>query len=124
MLDRALKKRSDIQSFLQKNLSEPDPHKRIPEDDFLTFEDWRLLVELREALEPLYRQTIRAQGWAKNGSHGALWEILVVPETLPEYLQLVGEVVNLSKYSTTPPHRLEALSEDSRQYFRLSITNA
>ncbi|RNJ52544.1 hypothetical protein D7B24_003342 [Verticillium nonalfalfae] len=95
MLDRALKKRSDIQSFLQKNLSEPDPHKRIPEDDVLTFEDWRLLVELREALEPLYRQTIRAHGWAKNGSHGALWELLVVPETLPEYLQLVGEVVNL-----------------------------
>jgi hypothetical protein len=50
-------------------------------------EDWRLLIELKDILEPIYHQTMRTQGWAKNGSHGSLWEILTGMEFLMEKME-------------------------------------
>jgi len=87
MIERALRKQSDIQTFLAKNLDEIDPHKRIPIEDHLDMEDWRLLTELKGVLEPLYHQTMRTQGWAKQGAHGALWEILAGVEYLLEKME-------------------------------------
>lgn len=54
MIKRALLKYHDICTFLRKNRDEPDPQKCIPESDHLNTEDWRLLSELKEILEPLY----------------------------------------------------------------------
>jgi hypothetical protein len=82
MIERALKKQGEIQAFLAKNKSELDPQRRVPEEDLLTYEDWRLLIELKEILEPLYQQTLRTQGWSKNGSHGCIWEVLTGMEYL------------------------------------------
>ena len=82
MTERALRKQYHIEAFLAKNESESNAHKQIPAEDAFTFEDWRLLVELKEILQPLYHQTLRTQGWCKEGSYGALWEVLVGVEFL------------------------------------------
>ncbi|KAF6781225.1 transposase-like protein, partial [Colletotrichum sojae] len=111
MIERALKKQSQIQSFLSINQLEADPQKRPPEEDILTFEDWRLLVELQDILQPLYKQTIRTQGWAKDGSHGALWEILGGVEYLLERMEMWKTLFE------------DEAAAESRRYFRLSVTN-
>ncbi|KAF6811298.1 transposase-like protein, partial [Colletotrichum musicola] len=72
MIERALRKHAEIQIFLE---------------HYLTNEDWIFLTEIKEILEPLYRQTLRTQGWAKEGHHGALWEILTGVEYLMEGLE-------------------------------------
>jgi len=87
MINRALSKHHDISTFLSKNADEADPQKRIPEADCLDAEDWRLLAELKEMLEPLYKQTMRTQGTAKQGSHGCLWEVLIGMEYLLERME-------------------------------------
>ncbi|KAK6858585.1 hypothetical protein PG995_005149 [Apiospora arundinis] len=87
MIDRAILKRDDVEAFLIKNQLDPDFTRRIPSDDVLVAEDWKLLVELRDALEPLYRQTMRCQGWSKQGSFGCLWEVLPGMEYILEKLE-------------------------------------
>ncbi|KAJ3577745.1 hypothetical protein NPX13_g2821 [Xylaria arbuscula] len=102
MIKCAILKQSDIQIFLSRNFSEVNPQKQIPIEDHLGIEDWRLLTELKDILEPLYHQTLQTQGWSKQGSHGALWEVLIGMD-----LQ----------------QRTESLSDKSKLYFRLSILN-
>ncbi|KAK7997663.1 hypothetical protein PG989_005703 [Apiospora arundinis] len=87
MIDRAILKHDDVEAFLIKNQLDPDFTRRIPSDDVLVAEDWKLLVELRDALEPLYRQTMRCQGWSKQGSFGCLWEVLPGMEYILEKLE-------------------------------------
>jgi hypothetical protein len=152
MIQRALRKQSDIQTFLARNLDEIDPQRRIPIEDHLDMEDWRLLTELKEVLEPLYHQTMRTQGWAKQGVHGALWEILAGVEYLLEKMedwkalfdtpatpaisyrrqrrrqpspasQALPDYVRAAYTDQSPQQRYESLSNDSRVYFRLSVLN-
>ena len=152
MIQRALRKQSDIQTFLARNLDEIDPQKRIPVEDHLDMEDWRLLTELKEILEPLYRQTMRTQGWAKQGSHGALWEILAGVEYLLEKMedwknlfdspatptishrrrqrrqpspvpQALPDHVRPEYTNQSPRQRYESLGDNSQAYFRLSVLN-
>jgi hypothetical protein len=152
MIQRALRKQSDIQTFLARNLDEADPQRRIPVEDHLDMEDWRLLTELKEILEPLYHQTMRTQGWAKQGTHGALWEILAGVEYLLEKMedwktlfdsptmlaishrrrrrrqpspasQALPDHVRAEYTGQTPQQRYESLGDDSRVYFRLSVLN-
>lgn len=152
MIQRALRKQGDIQTFLARNLNEIDPQKRIPIEDHLDIEDWRLLTELKEVLEPLYHQTMRTQGWAKQGTHGALWEILAGVEYLLEKMedwkalfdtpavptvsnrrrrrhqlspvsQALPDHIRAEYTDQTPQQRYENLSDDSRIYFRLSVLN-
>lgn len=87
MIDRALRKQGEVQAFLSRNREELDPQRRVPLEDHLEMEDWRLLIELKDVLEPIYHQTMRTQGWAKNGSHGSLWEILTGMEFLMEKME-------------------------------------
>lgn len=173
MIDRAIKKKNHIQSFLvQLQLSEGEGHK-ISTEDFLTAEDWRLLAELKAVVEPLYFQTMRCQGWGEKGSSGYLWEVLSGIEFLLDKLEdwkvffdePADDVITQSQNhlphraqrsdrgrrnrssrvrspelntQALPPHvqeefcpslssiatRLNTLSDDSRRYLRLSITNA
>jgi hypothetical protein len=152
MIERALRKQANIQTFLARNLDEIDPQKRIPVEDHLEMEDWRLLTELKEVLEPLYHQTMRTQGWAKQGGHGALWEILAGMEYLLEKmedwktffdapatpaisyrhrqrrqlspaLQALADHIRAEYTNQPPQQRYESLSDDSRVYFRLSVLN-
>ncbi|KJZ75821.1 hypothetical protein HIM_04645 [Hirsutella minnesotensis 3608] len=87
MIERALRKQTDIRAFIFALEGEQDEAKRIPADDILSNEDWRVLGEVNEILKPLYFQTMRAQGWGNGDSHGRLWEVLVGMEYLLEHFE-------------------------------------
>ena len=111
MVERALKKQTDIKAFIFALEGEPDEMKRIPADDVLSNEDWRVLGEVREILRPLYLQTMRTQGWGKSDGHGRLWEVLVGMEYLLEhfeywksfYSEVTAEVVRATNLNDLEP---------------------
>ncbi|KAF5700392.1 transposase [Fusarium mundagurra] len=77
MIQRAIRKREHIDHFiayLETKTSEP--RQRVPVQDQLSPQDWLLLAEIQSLLKPLHEITMRCQGWAKEGRHGALWEPL------------------------------------------------
>ncbi|KAM5529131.1 transposase-like protein [Fusarium oxysporum f. sp. phaseoli] len=87
MIERALRKQTDIRAYIFALEGQKDEEKRIPADDILSNEDWRVLGEVNEILTPLYHQTMRTQGWGKGDSHGRLWEVLVGMEYLLEHFE-------------------------------------
>ncbi|KAJ6437054.1 peptidyl-prolyl cis-trans isomerase-like 4 [Purpureocillium lavendulum] len=87
MVERALRKQTDIGAFILALEGELDEMKRIPADDILSNEDWRVLGGVHEILKPLYLQTMRTQGWGKDDGHGRLWEVLVGMEYLLEHFE-------------------------------------
>lgn len=87
MIERALRKQTDIRAFIFTLEGEQDEAKRIPADDILSNEDWRVLGEVNEILTPLYLQTMRTQGWGKGDGHRRLWEVLVGMEYLLEHFE-------------------------------------
>ncbi|KAJ0128607.1 putative glucose/galactose transporter [Fusarium oxysporum f. sp. albedinis] len=58
------------------------PDSGCPVQDELSRQDWLLLAEIQSLLKPLYETTMRCQGWAKEGRHGALWEVMIGMEYL------------------------------------------
>ena len=67
IFNRALKKTATIKVFIIKNQSEKDIKKRLPKEDILITEDWRVLAEIKIILEPFYKQTIHLQSQAEDG---------------------------------------------------------
>ena len=45
-------------------------------EDILTDEDWYHLGEICEGLKPFHEATLRVEGNAGRGHHGAVWEVL------------------------------------------------
>lgn len=82
MIDRAMKKQSDVQIFVIQSGMEKERYKRIDVEDHLTAEDWRVLTEVLNHLKPFYEMTLRLQSRAKEGHHGSLWEGLPAMEYL------------------------------------------
>ncbi|KAG6989065.1 hypothetical protein FocnCong_v021001 [Fusarium oxysporum f. sp. conglutinans] len=87
MIERALRKQTDIRAFIFATQEEEDGARRIPAEDILSSEDWRVLGEVNEILKPIYLQTMRTQGWGKGDSHGRLWEVLIGMEYLLEHFE-------------------------------------
>ncbi|KAK7583457.1 hypothetical protein V3481_012745 [Fusarium oxysporum f. sp. vasinfectum] len=87
MIERALRKQTDIRAFIFTTQEEEDAARRIPAEDILSSEDWRVLGEVNEILKPIYLQTMRTQGWGKGNSHGRLWEVLIGMEYLLEHFE-------------------------------------
>jgi hypothetical protein len=87
MLNRAITKRDDLSSFILKLQVETDASRKIPAADVLTSDDWRVLEEVREILQPLYLQTMRTQGWGNGAGHGRLWEVMTGMEYVLEHLE-------------------------------------
>ena len=67
MIDRAWKKRPEIDLFIARLDHSAPRAQRLSAEDHLTSEDWQLLGEVRNILEPLYELTMETQGWPKNG---------------------------------------------------------
>ncbi|KAJ0126955.1 Uncharacterized protein HZ326_29941 [Fusarium oxysporum f. sp. albedinis] len=63
MIERALIKQSQLNSFIQELGLEADASKRVPMADILTSDDWKVLREVSHILEPIYNMTMRTQGW-------------------------------------------------------------
>ncbi|RKK92477.1 hypothetical protein BFJ70_g17772, partial [Fusarium oxysporum] len=87
MIERALRKQTDIRAFIFATQEEEDGARRIPAEDILSSEVWRVLGEVNEILKPIYLQTMRTQGWGKGDSHGRLWEVLRGMEYLLEHFE-------------------------------------
>ena len=59
IIDRAMKKQSDIQIFVIQSGMEKERYKRIDVEDHLTPEDWRVFTEVLNHLKPFYEMTLR-----------------------------------------------------------------
>ncbi|KAF6804546.1 transposase-like protein [Colletotrichum musicola] len=118
MIDRALKKQTEIQTFLARNVDEVNPHRCIPIEDHLTIEDWRLLIELKHAFFGDPEIPAQSQSRKSNRRKGRRAEapIRLSPSSLPPHVR--SEYINKSYLN-----RFEALDADSQQYFRVSVVN-
>jgi hypothetical protein len=87
MIERALVKQSELNSFIQELGLEADASKRVPTADILTSDDWKVLREVSHILEPVYNMTMRTQGWGTSGGHGRLWEVMTGMEFVLEHLE-------------------------------------
>jgi hypothetical protein len=87
MIERALVKQSELNSFIQELGLEADASKRVPTADSLTSDDWKVLREVSHILEPVYNMTMRTQGWGTSGGHGRLWEVMTGMEFVLEHLE-------------------------------------
>ncbi|KAJ3455064.1 hypothetical protein MRS44_013664 [Fusarium solani] len=87
MIERALIKQSELNSFIQELGLEADASRRVPTADILTSDDWKVLREVLHILEPIYNMTMRTQGWGTSGGHGRLWEVMTGMEFILEHLE-------------------------------------
>ncbi|KAF4966507.1 hypothetical protein FSARC_5821 [Fusarium sarcochroum] len=87
MIERALVKQSELNSFIQELGLEADASKRVPTADVLTSDDWKVLREVSHILEPIFNMTMRTQGWGTSGGHGRLWEVMTGMEFVLEHFE-------------------------------------
>ncbi|KAJ4177532.1 hypothetical protein NW767_015096, partial [Fusarium falciforme] len=87
MIERALVKQSELNSFIQELGLEADASRRVPTANILTSDDWKVLREVSRILEPIYNMTMRTQGWGTSGGHGRLWEVMTGMEFILEHLE-------------------------------------
>jgi hypothetical protein len=87
MVERALLKQSELNSYIQDLGLEAEASKRVPAADVLTSDDWKVLREVRHILEPIYHMTMRTQGWGTSGGHGRLWEVMTGMEFILDHLE-------------------------------------
>uniref|UniRef100_A0A8H7K3R1 AC transposase n=1 Tax=Bionectria ochroleuca TaxID=29856 RepID=A0A8H7K3R1_BIOOC len=118
MIERALVKQSELNSFIQELGLEADASRRVPTADILTSDDWKVLREVSHILEPVYNMTMRTQGWGTSGGHGRLWEVMTGMEFVLEHLE---DWKVLYEDETVDPAAEERCSTQGRrldQYFR------
>ncbi|KAF5267591.1 hypothetical protein FOXYS1_1530 [Fusarium oxysporum] len=87
MIERALIKQSELNSFIQELGLGTDASKRVLTADILTSDDWKVLREVSHILEPIYNMTMRTQGRGTSGGHGRLWEVMTGMEFVLEHLE-------------------------------------
>jgi hypothetical protein len=136
MIERALQKRDEIDTFIRRCQRERDPGKRVPTEDHLTTEDWLLLAETAAILKPFYTQTMRLQSRAPDASHGSIWEALPTMELILDHLEDMKVVYQDSNDPSSPsvrrrrrqqpnPHQSnDELNDSSRRHIRTAINNA
>jgi hypothetical protein len=66
---------------------ETDAKKRIPERDYLTAEDWRIIGETHAILKSLYTQIKYLEGRSSAANHGSIWEALPAMEFLLNHFE-------------------------------------
>jgi hypothetical protein len=84
MIERAWRKRADIQAYLYQLEAEGDGPD---EEDILTSGEWKLLGEIQQILEPIFRMTMETQGHGKKGNRPYLWEVMTGMEYIMEQLE-------------------------------------
>jgi hypothetical protein len=112
MIERALAKRDEIDSFISRCEREKEASKRVSPEDHLSAEDWRILGEIAAILRPLYKATIRHQGRAEKASHGSIWEVLPSMEWILSHLESLK-----TEYADPPtfPYEDEDVSSQPRR---------
>jgi len=90
-------------------------------EDRLKIEDWRVLTETREILQPFYDQTKHYQSRAKNETHGALWEMYLSMELILN--EIITSKERYIDVSSTYPHPDDDDIMKARKYTRTSLDN-
>ncbi|KAF5482814.1 putative AC transposase [Colletotrichum siamense] len=111
MIQRAIEKKMEIQSFILSSKDDADVKQHIPEADLLSPDDWKVLAEIGMILEPFYRQTKRREGWGVGDGHGRLWEVTMGTE------YLLSHLLNWKTYykATISPFANDDLEDHSQQ---------
>ncbi|KAF6782650.1 transposase-like protein [Colletotrichum musicola] len=120
MINRALQKKAEIETYVNWVQGEDDAARKIPDDDLLSPEDWKVLAEVSAILEPFYLQTKRTEGWGKGDGHGRLWEVMTGMEYLLEHLEEWKTLYNFVIHPVVPPTRevspeIDLTSEEDSQ---------
>lgn len=80
MIERALKVESALDYYCKHWQQPPSDSEYDLSQDFLTIDDWRELRRFAELLKPFEKTTLRLEGVAnkagKEGSYGAVWEVI------------------------------------------------
>jgi hypothetical protein len=79
-ISRALKLQPQLQVFAQSHLQDLG-------DDVLTVEDWAILSQIHEVLQPFRVLTKQLEGRAKEHHHGSVWEVLPAIELLLSHIE-------------------------------------
>jgi hypothetical protein len=87
MIERALIKQSELNSFIQELGVEADASRKVPTADISTSDDWKVLREVSHILELIYNMTMRTQRWGTSGGHGRLWEVMTGMGFVLEHLE-------------------------------------
>ena len=62
-------------------------YRREVGKDYLTEDDWSVLLQTFEDLQVFYHATLRMEGRGQKGHHGSIWEALPVLEALLEKME-------------------------------------
>ncbi|KAG9994666.1 hypothetical protein KCU78_g18313, partial [Aureobasidium melanogenum] len=60
-------------------------------DDFITQDDWSIIVIYNGLLQPLYQVTQRLEGKGGGASHGAIWQVIPAMEKLLTHLEVAKQ---------------------------------
>jgi hypothetical protein len=114
MINRALKKRANVERFIEASIYEINKNKIVPLEDRLTNENWLILEETNSILEPFYLQTLRLQSKREDGIHGSAWEAYLSCEFLLKHI-----LEKRHQYAIAPG----VPESENRRYIRTSIEN-
>jgi hAT family C-terminal dimerisation region len=101
-------------------------HEKEVGKDLLSSEDWNSLEELADALKPFHQATLRAQGLARHGHHGAVWEALPIMETLLSLIEKKQELLAKTQGNKAPRPIQVAYQnawEKLRKYYSMTDNN-
>ncbi|KAF4473657.1 putative AC9 transposase [Colletotrichum fructicola Nara gc5] len=83
MIERAIRLKDEVDGFCSSQ-SVKDP---VPAQDILTSDDWLQLTEIMTILRPIWKITLRTQGFGQDGSYGRLWEVITAMEYLLSHFE-------------------------------------
>ncbi|CAD0016447.1 unnamed protein product [Aureobasidium pullulans] len=110
---RAIEQRGPIEGMLDEELrkwhklkanydggtrSQKPPEQPAIIDDYLTADDWSMIIELMKLLEPLEQATQRLQGHGDGSSHGSIWQVIPCFEGLLTFSESLR-----AHYKVLPP---------------------
>jgi hypothetical protein len=124
MIDRALKKRREIEAFVRVSEMNTDAKKRVPEKDQLTDEEWRILAETHRILQPLFYSTKHLEGRGRTATHGSIWETLPSMEYILSHFENLKTQYAYDDYMQAEDVATDEMTVESRKHFREAINNA
>lgn len=87
MIKRAIRLRESLDEYYHRLTRSLNPADKEAQDDELSSDDWEMLVRIKSILGPFFQATKRMEGNAVEGTHGALWEVVVSLECLIQRLE-------------------------------------
>jgi hypothetical protein len=117
-IKRALRLKEPLKHFI---LTE----RELPQDDKLTDVDWEQLEGIYYGLKPFWEVTLRLQGHGLHGSHGVIWEALLVFDLLLNHLERkTNEMTPQNQQVRRHQHtRGEGGRSRRRQVAQVQVTN-